>query len=180
MWKALMVTVSNFAWLSVTVKRSSTVLKGRSIVKCNWSDNFATLLEKAGSEFSTEVVIQVIISKNERLDTSHTVPLDAPVKLLETYGCLYVCYYLADNTVWEPAQGVEMPWLYWCESRLTLPPVCQNPSSGTEQFRGDQALRNDVTGYLQESFSWCLDLSCMFAHVATAVFISCVWHAINF
>ena len=115
-----MATGSNFAWPSVTVKRSSTVLKGRSIVKCNWSDNFATLLEKAGSEFSTEVVIQVIISKNERLDTSHTVPLDAPVKLLETYGCLYVCHYLADNTVWEPAQGVEMPWLYWCRARVGL------------------------------------------------------------
>jgi len=45
-----MATGSDFAWPSVTVKRSSTVLKGRSIVKCNWSDNFATLLEKAGSE----------------------------------------------------------------------------------------------------------------------------------
>ena len=43
MWKVLMATDSNFAWSSVTVKRSSTVLKGRSIVKCNWSDNFATL-----------------------------------------------------------------------------------------------------------------------------------------
>ena len=46
-----MATGSDFAWPSVTVKRSSTVLKGRSIVKCNWSDNFATLLEKVGSEF---------------------------------------------------------------------------------------------------------------------------------
>jgi len=45
-----MATGSDFAWPSVKVKRSSTVLKGRSIVKCNWSDNFATLLEKAGSE----------------------------------------------------------------------------------------------------------------------------------
>jgi len=27
------------------------VQKRRSVVKCNWSDNFATLLEKAGSEF---------------------------------------------------------------------------------------------------------------------------------
>jgi len=42
---------SDFAWPSVTVKRSFTVLKGRSVVKCNWSDNIATLLEKAGSEF---------------------------------------------------------------------------------------------------------------------------------
>ena len=46
---------SDFAWPSVTVKQSSTVLKGRSIVKCNWSDNFATLLEKDGSEFFNDI-----------------------------------------------------------------------------------------------------------------------------
>ena len=86
------------------MKRDSTVVKGRSIVKCSWSDNFGILLEKVGSEFSAEVVIQVVISKSEKLDTTHTVPLDAPVKLLETYGCLYVCYYLADNTVRETSQ----------------------------------------------------------------------------
>jgi len=45
---------SNFALPSVTVKWSFTV-KGRSIVKCNWSDNFATLLEKAGSEFFNDI-----------------------------------------------------------------------------------------------------------------------------
>ena len=50
-----MATGSNFAWPSVTVKQSSTVQKGRSIVKCNWSDNFATLLEKAGSEFFNDI-----------------------------------------------------------------------------------------------------------------------------
>ena len=62
-----MVTGSDFAWPSMTVKRSSMVLKGRTIVKCNWSDNFATLLEKAGSEFFTEVVIQVAISQKPPL-----------------------------------------------------------------------------------------------------------------
>ena len=46
-----MATGSDFAWPSVTVKRSSTVLKGRSIVKCNWSDNFATLPEFAQDSF---------------------------------------------------------------------------------------------------------------------------------
>ena len=33
-----MATGSDFAWPSVTVKRGSTVVKGRSIVKCSWSD----------------------------------------------------------------------------------------------------------------------------------------------
>ena len=105
-------TGSDFAWPSVTVKRSSTVLKGQTIVKCNWNDNFATLLEKAGSEFSTEVVIQVAISQNERLDTAHTVPLDAPVKLRETYGCLYVCFTWQTIPSENQLKGVEMPWLY--------------------------------------------------------------------
>ena len=147
-----MATGSDFAWPSVTVKRGSTVVKGRSIVKCSWSDNFGILLEKVGSEFSAEVVIQVVISKNEKLDTTHTVPLDAPVKLLETYGCLYVCYYLADNTVRETSQESPnaLTILMQRVSQRVLPPVCQSPSSGSEQLRGDQVLRNDVIGYLQE------------------------------
>ena len=93
-----------------------------------------------------------MISKKETFDTTHTVPLDAPVKLLETYGCLYVCYYLADNTVSEPAQGAPnaLTVLMQSASRLVLPPVCQSPSPGTEQLRGDQALRNDVIAYLEE------------------------------
>ena len=134
-----MATGSDFAWPSVTVKRGSTVVKGRSIVKCSWSDNFGILLEKVGSEFSAEVVIQVVISKNEKLDTTHTVPLDAPVKLLETYGCLYVCYYLADNTVRETSQESPnaLTMLMQRESQRVLPPVCQSPSSGSEQLRGD-------------------------------------------
>ena len=129
-----MATGSDFAWPSVTVKRGSTVVKGRSIVKCSWSDNFGILLEKVGSEFSAEVVIQVVISKNEKLDTTHTVPLDAPVKLLETYGCLYVCYYLADNTVRETSQESPnaLTMLMQRESQRVLLPVCQSPSSGSE------------------------------------------------
>ena len=132
-----MATGSDFAWPSVTVKRGSTVVKGRSIVKCSWSDNFGILLEKVGSEFSAEVVIQVVISKNEKLDTTHTVPLDAPVKLLETYGCLYVCYYLADNTVRETSQESPnaLTMLMQPESKRVLPPVqALNSSVVTKSF----------------------------------------------
>ena len=142
-----MATGSDFAWPSVTVRRGSTVVKGRSIVKCSWSDNFGILLEKVGSEFSAEVVIQVVISKNEKLDTTHTVPLDAPVKLLETYGCLYVCYYLADNTVRETSQESPnaLTMLMQSESKRVLPPVCQSPSSGSEQLRGYKETSTAVT-----------------------------------
>ena len=133
-----MATGSDFAWPSVTVKRGSTVVKGRSIVKCSWSDNFGVLLEKVGSEFSAEVVIQVVISKNEKLDTTHTVPLDAPVKLLETYGCLYVCYYLADNTVRETSQESPnaLTMLMQRESKRVLPPVCRPTALFFVSIRG--------------------------------------------
>ena len=58
-----MATGSDFAWPNVTVKQGSTVVKGRSIVKCSWSNNFAILLEQVGSEFSAEVVIQVVFGR---------------------------------------------------------------------------------------------------------------------
>lgn len=49
---------SSFAWPSVIV------VKNRTIVKCDWSDNFGFLLEKLGIN---ETVAQVLISSNERL-----------------------------------------------------------------------------------------------------------------
>ena len=56
-------------------------------MKCNWSDNFATLLEKTGSQFSNEVVVQVVISQNDNtctyVDTPHIALFEASVKLLE-------------------------------------------------------------------------------------------------
>ena len=52
--------------------------------------NFATVLEKAGSEFSTKVVNQFVTFKNERLDAINTVPLNALVNLLEMH-CMSVC-----------------------------------------------------------------------------------------
>ena len=86
---------SSYAWPSVIVNKGSTVVKKRTILKCDWSNNFGILLEKCGTEFATEAVAQVIISSNERLiDPTHTVPLDAPIKLLETYGCHYVGFYV--------------------------------------------------------------------------------------
>ena len=84
--------MASFAWPSVIVLRGSRVVVDRTIVKCNWSENFASVLERFESESSTEVVSRVVISTNERLvEPAHTVPLDAPIKLHETYGCHYIC-----------------------------------------------------------------------------------------
>ena len=52
-----MATGSDFAWPSVTVKRGSTVVKGRSIVKCSWSDNFGILFMCLACNFFNDIHI---------------------------------------------------------------------------------------------------------------------------
>ena len=46
--KGEMAAASSFVWPSVVVYRGDTVAKRRTIVKCDWSDNFGALLEKLG------------------------------------------------------------------------------------------------------------------------------------
>ena len=78
---------------------STRALDRSKVVKSDWSDNFGAILERLGGNFTNETVIQVVISSNERLvDPAHAVPLDTPVKLLKTYGCHYVGFYLADSS----------------------------------------------------------------------------------
>lgn len=68
------------------VYRGATVAK-----KCDWSDNYGAILKNLGDEFANETIKKVEISSNERLVVlTHVVPLDAPVTLLESYGCCYV------------------------------------------------------------------------------------------
>ena len=56
-------------------------------------------MERLGDEFANETVEKVVISSNERLvNPTHIVPLDVSVRLLETYSCHYVGYYLAGST----------------------------------------------------------------------------------
>ena len=117
------------------------------------------MLEKLEPEFAGETVVQVVISSNERLtDPTHTVPLDAPIKLLETYGCHYVGFYLADSgTAGQVAhhstqQPNVLAVLMQNAGRLVLPCAAVNVSASSEQqLRGDQRLRNDFLRYLQES-----------------------------
>jgi hypothetical protein len=79
------------------VLRGSRLLVGRTILKCSWDEKLASMLERLGTEYSTELVSKIVISSNDRIvEPAHTVPLDAPIKLLETYGCHYICYYLCE------------------------------------------------------------------------------------
>ena len=149
-----MATSSSFAWPSVVVYRGSTVIRRRTIVKCNWSNNFGIVLEKLGSEFAGEAVIQAVISSNERMtEPTHAVPLDAPFQLLETYGCHYVRYNLAGTVAQAETQEPNaLSILMQNAGRLVLPPAVNVPvcSSSEQQLRGNQRLRNDVLQYLQE------------------------------
>ena len=80
------------------------------------------------------------------------------MRLLETYGCHYVGYYLADSTTAsEEAQTQQQPnaleILMKIAWRLVLPPAVVNftSSSGSEQqLSGDQRLHNNFLHYLHE------------------------------
>ena len=45
-----MAAASSYAWPSVVVYRGATLVKTRTIVKCDWSYNFGDLLERLGDE----------------------------------------------------------------------------------------------------------------------------------
>ena len=57
--KGEMATASSYAWPSVVVYRGATVAKRRTIIKCNWSDNFGVLVDKLGNEFANECMYYV-------------------------------------------------------------------------------------------------------------------------
>ena len=86
-----MASATSYVWPSVVIYRGATLVKTRTIVKCDWSDNFGALLEMLGDKFTNETAVKIVISSNEKLiDPTHVVPLDALERLLETYGCHYV------------------------------------------------------------------------------------------
>ena len=65
----------------------------RSIIKCDTDENFGALMERLEVNLGSETVAEVTISAvadDKSVHSAHTVPLDAPVTLLETYGCHYV------------------------------------------------------------------------------------------
>ena len=72
-----------------------------SIIKCDKDENFGALMERLEVNLGSETVAEVTISAvadDKSVHSAHTVPLDAPVTLLETYGCHYVKFYLATSS----------------------------------------------------------------------------------
>jgi hypothetical protein len=94
------------------VLRGSRLLVGRTILKCSWDEKFASVLERLGTDELVSKIV-MIISSNDRM---HTVPLDAPIKLL---GCHYICYYLCEETV-QGTEELTLPQYYCCTAELFL------------------------------------------------------------
>ena len=65
-------STSTVAWLSVMVKRSQTVVKEQTILKCYWDDSFGSLLLKFGcDDLEAETIHEVIVLKNDKFIDLH-------------------------------------------------------------------------------------------------------------
>ena len=90
----------------------------------------------------------------------YSVSLDAPITLLETYGCHYVNFYLTTSSstisqAQQPPNALEI--LMKNAEQLVLPPAAiDDSSSGSEQhIRGDNRLRKDFIHYLETVCFYC-------------------------
>ena len=107
-----------------------------------------------GSETVAEVTISAV-ADDKSVHSAHTVPLDAPVTLLETYGCPYVKFYLAtsSSTISQAQQQLPnaLEMLMQNAERLVLPPaaIYDSSSDSDQHIRGDYRLRNDFIHYLE-------------------------------
>ena len=63
--RSTMATPSTSAWLSLVVKRSTTIVVPRKIVNVSWASSFGELMIAADGGLEQETVDKVIISTNE-------------------------------------------------------------------------------------------------------------------
>ncbi|KAL5474590.1 hypothetical protein EMCRGX_G026560 [Ephydatia muelleri] len=144
----------NFAWPSVTVYRDGTFSR-RSIIKCDTDENFGALMERLEVNLGSETVTISAVADDKSVHSAHTVPLDAPVTLLETYGCHYVKFYLAtsSSTISQAQQQLPnaLEMLMQNAERLVLPPaaIYDSSSDSDQHIRGDYRLHNDFIHYLE-------------------------------
>ena len=133
------------AWLSVLVKRAETVIKPREILQCSWTDSFASLLLKYGSDLQSERISHVVIALNEKfVDPCHRVPADAPLSLCDQFSCRNVCVYLETTNVSLTAERTIASVLMERSREIMLPAVLTPPEGRT--LRADQRLHNDILG----------------------------------
>jgi hypothetical protein len=83
---------ASFAWLSVAVKRGTTTMVPRKIVKIEWDNVFGELLTAVYPDLHSEIIRGVSISKN--IDPVHKVDVSAPLTdWLEIFLPLPTCSY---------------------------------------------------------------------------------------
>ena len=88
---------TSFAWLSVLVKRGTSVVMSRTVLKCDWDQSFGSLLEQLDG-LAEETIEKIEISKNESfVNPVHVVPVDAPVSLCKQFDCSFVCIHIAQR-----------------------------------------------------------------------------------
>ena len=84
--------MASTVWLSILAKKGALVVRPRTIVPCEWTDTFNSLLCKLGVE--DEIIERTIISNNDKfLDPTHIVPLTAPLSLCDQFKCNFVCFH---------------------------------------------------------------------------------------
>jgi len=119
-----MLAVAADAWLLVLVKCGDELIKPRQVVKCDWGETFAALLDKL--DLQEMSVAQVEISTNEKFnDPVHTVPINAPLSLTDQFKCSFVRFSLESGPQqpMDPQAGRNAADLLMAASRrIVLPP----------------------------------------------------------
>ena len=88
---------------------------------------------------ATEEVEKVEISKDDKFCDSHSVPIDAPLILLDRFKCLFVCFYFALLVPAHAPCRSAFDVLMQQSRELRLPPIVDDL-----RLRGDQRLRNEL------------------------------------
>ena len=120
---------TTFAWLSVTVKRGAVIVVPRKIVKIEWDKVFGELLATVDPDLENSAVHRVCISKNANfIDPVHDVEVSAPLSVCSLFDCLFVCFYLQEQTCPVPTPGKlcvdPVETQYYSATLVSFPLVC--------------------------------------------------------
>ena len=110
-----------YSMAQYTSQKGALVVRPRTIVPCEWTDTFNSLLCKLGVE--DEIIERTIISNNDKfLDPTHIVPLTAPLSLCDQFKYNFVCFCLesqqqparctSDVTALVPSGPSQIPNVY--------------------------------------------------------------------
>lgn len=76
-----------FAWLSIVLKQGFEMVKNSTIKRATWEESFRELVQKAGKEFTLEIIERIMIAKSELFTDTHEVVTDALVSTCQMCSC---------------------------------------------------------------------------------------------